>query len=207
MFNRGRLVNAAFLENMGYGYYIFHDVDIFPVRGTPKTEPEHFGYHGMPNYFPIDQARIILKPAQKVAGCIFGVSNQVYQEVNGHSNSYWGWGYEDREFFVRLRRNGIRIDDQGKRAHRNYGKKWFKWLDHGSGWVRGFERNEEVFNRIMKHPRESFKQDGLNSTLYRVEQVTDQPGYKQIDLWIYTAPPHDFGKFDCNLKCIYLNAV
>ena len=184
LFNKGRLMNAAVRENMGYGYYIFHDVDLFPVRSSPHKEPEHFGYHGMPNYFPIDHARIIVKPAQKVAGCVFGVSAQVYSDVNGHSNSYWGWGYEDRDFYERLKHYGVPVEEQGKRGHRSYGQRFFKALDGGSGWVPGFERNEAVFHDIMRNRDEDFKRDGLNSVLYRLDTVHEFDTHRQLDIWI-----------------------
>ncbi|NDB66355.1 MAG: hypothetical protein EB168_11925, partial [Euryarchaeota archaeon] len=144
-FNRGKLLNVGYLNSPNPDYFIFHDVDIFPIRGTKDTEPDHFGYHGMPNYFPTDHARSIAKPAQKVAGCIVAVSNHALRDVNGHSNSYWGWGYEDMDFYYRLRHAEIRIDEQGKRSSKPYGRKWFKWLDKGSGWVDGYERNQQLF--------------------------------------------------------------
>ena len=35
--------------------------------------------------------------------------NMLYFQVNGMSNRYWGWGREDDEFYVRLKKAGLLV--------------------------------------------------------------------------------------------------
>lgn len=38
------------------------------------------------------------------------ISNADFLHVNGLSNKFWGWGREDDDFFIRLKRAGISIN-------------------------------------------------------------------------------------------------
>lgn len=178
--NRGKLKNIGFLETPEKGYTVFHDVDLFPIRR--KVEPDHFGYHGMPNYMALDHARSIAKPAQRCAGCIFAVGNPAFEKVNGFSNSYWGWGYEDMDLWYRLQHYKIQIDEQGKRVSKGYGKAAFTHLDKGTGWAVGHERNKAVLDAVLMNREKNYKSDGLNTCLYRVEKKHEQQGYTMIDV-------------------------
>ncbi|PYO57827.1 MAG: hypothetical protein DMD83_07190 [Candidatus Rokuibacteriota bacterium] len=101
-FNKGALCNAGFLLSAEeYDYFAFHDLDQLPTdpRNTyacPGTVPVHlcsassqYGYR--PAY------------ASMVGGALL-MSREQYRRVNGFSNRYWGWGLEDDDMYVRIRR-------------------------------------------------------------------------------------------------------
>jgi GT2 family glycosyltransferase len=46
----------------------------------------------------------------KLDGCDFGIWREDYEAVNGFDESFVGWGCEDDDLGVRLRRAGTRID-------------------------------------------------------------------------------------------------
>jgi xylosylprotein 4-beta-galactosyltransferase len=38
------------------------------------------------------------------------MTRDLFRQVNGLSNRYWGWGLEDDEFYARLRESGVQIE-------------------------------------------------------------------------------------------------
>lgn len=99
-FNRGKLLNigAVKARELGCDYVVFHDVDMIPkdVDYSYVNKPTHlatnfisgkdtFGIHfdqyfGGVTLFPLD----------------------IFEKINGYSNEYWGWGFEDDDLFYRL---------------------------------------------------------------------------------------------------------
>ena len=91
-FNKGRIMNAAFLEALKIypkiQCFVFHDVDlILEDDRNMYTCPQHprhmsvaidkFGYH---------------LPYSYLIGGVFLLKTEHFKIMNGYSNSYWGWG-------------------------------------------------------------------------------------------------------------------
>ena len=104
-FNRGKLLNIGFQQAIrkGCDYVVFHDVDMLPVdvdysysdvpihlaNGFTNSDREIFDtYFGGVTMFPID----------------------LFKKVNGYSNEYWGWGFEDDDLLMRLTEQNIFTD-------------------------------------------------------------------------------------------------
>ena len=106
-FNRAYLVNAGFRESekSGCDYVAMHDVDLLPINPAiqykyPENNAYHVSSHELhPKY---DYPTFI--------GGILLISRDNYKKVNGMSNKYWGWGLEDDEFYVRMRRGNIMVE-------------------------------------------------------------------------------------------------
>ena len=114
LFNRGSLLNIGFKRAIkeGCDYVVFHDVDLLPLKVDYSYEevPIHLAtdlisntnddfkresfdsYFGGVTIFPVDTFRII----------------------NGYSNQYWGWGFEDDDLFTRCIMKGIPYDTKVK---------------------------------------------------------------------------------------------
>lgn len=96
-FNRGMLCNIGFIHAVkrGCDYVVFHDVDMVPVEVdySPSETPVHLfddqlpfeSYFGGMTMFPV----------------------QDFKKINGFSNMYWGWGYEDDDLRYRCALNNI----------------------------------------------------------------------------------------------------
>ena len=87
-FNKGKIINAAFKESLKDDFsdtYIIHDVDNIPLT------------QNIINYYNEDDLKCLYGD-HWCLGCIFSVSKNVFKRVNGFSNSYWGWGFEDTDF-------------------------------------------------------------------------------------------------------------
>ena len=105
IFNRGKLLNIGFTyaKKMGCDYVVFHDLDMLPIdvdysysnfpvhlatnfKSPPEFERVIFDeYFGGVTLFPIDQ----------------------FEKINGYSNEYWGWGFEDDDLLYRCKLNGL----------------------------------------------------------------------------------------------------
>lgn len=104
-FNRGALLNLGALEAIKQGCteLCFHDVDLIPVdvdygvsagdwpvelvkEVQDEDSEDHSGY----NYL----------------GGAALVRADVFKDVDGYSNKYEGWGYEDDDFLLRLQQKG-----------------------------------------------------------------------------------------------------
>ena len=101
-FNRGMLLNIGFKEAVKQrcDYVVFHDVDMTPIEVDYSNSdyPVHLATHDLPfeEYF----GGITLFPVKD------------FEKINGFSNTYWGWGFEDDDLRYRCIKNNIRLDRQ-----------------------------------------------------------------------------------------------
>lgn len=104
-FNRGKLLNIGFnyAVEAGCDYIAFHDVDMLPIYAdySYTNKPVHlikdletpegisrvlnYDYFGGITLFPID----------------------LFKQINGYSNNYTGWGFEDDDILLRCKENHI----------------------------------------------------------------------------------------------------
>ena len=181
-FNRGKLLNVGFLENeSNFDYFIFHDVDIYPLVSDKlknATSEEEFGFQGIPNYKYDPAPWSIVKPGQRSAGTIFKISKEAYRKVNGHTNCLWGWGYEDNDLYYRITSGAnLHIHEQGKRSS-GYGKWSFGFTRPHTGWAEGHEINQGVVGQMWgENLIPNMQVDGLNSCTYKVDSVETKSEY------------------------------
>lgn len=113
-FNRGALKNIGFMIAMkknSADYVCFHDIDYLPIwvdysypdlptslawfgAETRLVDPGHSDtvvYHNLETFFG--------------GAVLFPIHH--FLSVNGYSNDYWGWGYEDGDIQKRLQYKGI----------------------------------------------------------------------------------------------------
>jgi xylosylprotein 4-beta-galactosyltransferase len=113
-FNRGALVNAAVATLRGlsrsstkgprrsFDYLAIHDFDRYPVwRNDTACMDAASNYYAFPSKNPR-----ALNPSS-FAGGVLVIPTALFRAVNGFSNSYWGWGEEDNDLFIRLRWCGL----------------------------------------------------------------------------------------------------
>jgi xylosylprotein 4-beta-galactosyltransferase len=105
-FNRGALVNVGFLltENSSYDYIAVHDVDLLPVNHNlsyryPADGPFHVSAPDLHPKYHYD----------KFLGGILLINNIHFRQVDGFSNTFWGWGREDDEFYRRIQEAHLTI--------------------------------------------------------------------------------------------------
>lgn len=120
LFNRGILYNTgvSYIINQNNNnnniYICFHDVDILPTNLT--------------NYFKPDNNNINHLYGYKFSlGGIFLMNLESYIKINGFSNKYWGWGYEDNDLLRRILLNNCIVNRTSFNIR--YDKQCFMELD------------------------------------------------------------------------------
>lgn len=108
-FNRGSLLNIGFkyAEELSCDYVVFHDVDMVPVDVdySYSNKPLHISTN-----FIVEENE---KPREMFSEYFGGVTmfpTDVFKQINGYSNKYWGWGYEDTDLLFRCKENDIDLD-------------------------------------------------------------------------------------------------
>lgn len=113
LFNRGMLLNIGFkyAQDLGCDYVIFHDVDLLPVGVdySYDNKPIHLAkkiqYHD-------DERKLKNKTTfDKYFGGVTLFPMLDFIKINGYSNKYWGWGYEDDDLLLRCIKKNIDLDE------------------------------------------------------------------------------------------------
>lgn len=100
LFNRGKLLNIGFEEakKLKCTYVVFHDIDMLPLEVD-------YSFSKIP----------LLLATQKISFDEFFSSVilfpiEYFEKINGYSNTYWGWGFEDDDLFYRCKLNNIPLN-------------------------------------------------------------------------------------------------
>lgn len=100
-FNRGKLINIGAKKAMelGCSYIALHDVDMIPekVDYSPVDRPTHLATEFISDH---GEKRIVF---DTYFGGVTLFPILDFQRVNGYSNEYWGWGYEDDDLLFRCK--------------------------------------------------------------------------------------------------------
>lgn len=99
-FNRGKLLNVGFaLAAPHCDYVVFHDVDYLPVWTDYSCGPlpARLIWHGL----------TLREDPERFFGAVTLFPNDTFRQVNGYSNEYQGWGFEDTDLLQRLALNGL----------------------------------------------------------------------------------------------------
>ena len=91
LFNRGMLCNIGFIEAQkeNCDYIVIHDVDMIPVDVD-------YSYSNVPVHLATDNI-----PFESYFGGMTLFPSNIFEKINGFSNLYWGWGFEDDDLRYR----------------------------------------------------------------------------------------------------------
>jgi hypothetical protein len=97
LFNRGMLCNIGFLESQKQkcDYIVIHDVDMIPIDVD-------YSYSSTPIHLATDNI-----PFESYFGGMTLFPSNTFKEINGFSNLYWGWGFEDDDLRYRCVKNNV----------------------------------------------------------------------------------------------------
>ena len=103
------LLNVGFTEAMkdfNYTCTIFHDIDLIPMNETnmyscPTSLPLHMSAKVSTFAYEVPYAQIF--------GGVMALTRQHFEQVNGFSNMFWGWGGEDDDMYNRVVDHGLDI--------------------------------------------------------------------------------------------------
>ena len=106
-FNRGKLLNIGFLkaEELGCDYIALHDVDMLPVDAD-------YSYVDKPTHL-ITELELPKGVSRTLYDEYFGgvtlFPTNIFRQINGYTNKYYGWGFEDDDLLLRCRENHIEL--------------------------------------------------------------------------------------------------
>jgi hypothetical protein len=97
LFNRGMLCNIGFIEAQkeNCDYIVIHDVDMIPIDVD-------YSYSNVPVHLATDGI-----PFESYFGGMTLFPSNIFEKINGFSNLYWGWGFEDDDLRYRCIKNDI----------------------------------------------------------------------------------------------------
>ena len=106
-FNKGVLINAAFVEAMADRHWdcvCLHDVDLVVQGNTnlyscPSDHVQHL-VSGVDRW-------LWQLPYEELAGGASVIMSEHFRLINGLSTAYWGWGGEDDDFFTRVKHSNL----------------------------------------------------------------------------------------------------
>ena len=101
-FNKGFLFNVGFKESQNSDYFVLHDVD-----QIPENPSNDYAFKKRPTHLLTSTSQWNYKkgPSGNVGGALM-ITRQKYQEINGYSNNFGGWGREDDNMALRLQKHG-----------------------------------------------------------------------------------------------------
>jgi hypothetical protein len=109
MFNRGMLLNIGFkyAVKLRCDYVVFHDIDLIPVEVdySYSEHPIHLAKKTIDT-----ETNEIKESFDKYFGGVTLFSVDDFIKINGYSNKYWGWGFEDDDLFLRCEYARLKSD-------------------------------------------------------------------------------------------------
>ncbi|XP_030838058.1 beta-1,4-galactosyltransferase 6-like isoform X2 [Strongylocentrotus purpuratus] len=171
LFNRGLMKNVGYRGATRFGDWncvIFHDIDLVPMKGG-----NYYGCDNFPRHLAAytEQFKYRL-PYETIFGGVVGLTAEQVRLSNGYSNAYWGWGGEDDELFVRLKRRGINITRETEHGY-------YRSLQHKKKLKK--QLCPEV-NCLYNNFQLRADWEGINNMTYSIKSLELFPLYTKISV-------------------------
>ena len=201
-FNRGFLLNIGFnyAKKDKCNYVVFHDIDMLPIDVD-------YSYSEIPLHL---STNFILEEGEKERelfdeyfGGVTMFPIESFDKINGYSNKYWGWGYEDTDLLLRCVKNDIelntlKIKNMGRKGQtlKFNGKNSYVECDN----VIDFYDSATLFVSFFPEKLQ------LNHTKESDEfTVFSVPGY-DFAICYNSFSRYNFCAFDTKLNALYVNS-
>ena len=104
-FNRGKLLNIGFkvAQTKRCDYVVFHDLDMLPIDVD-------YSYSEVPLHLATNFTNSNRELFKTYFGGVTMFPVDSFEKVNGYSNEYWGWGFEDDDLLMRLTETNVLTD-------------------------------------------------------------------------------------------------
>jgi hypothetical protein len=178
LFNRGMLLNIGFVyaKKLKCDYVVFHDVDMIPeqVDYSYCEHPLHLATGFVENKNNKDKNSELF---DQYFGGVTMFTIEDFTKIDGFSNKYWGWGYEDTDLLFRCKKHSINLN---KFKIKNKGKPKLNLSFNGvDSYVEG--KNIINFNKNFT----------LHVSFYS-DKIRCNPSNDIDDYNIFTLPGYDF---------------
>ena len=106
----GRPFNREVMKNIGFKYpspevdfVCFHDIDLLPISADYRRSRH-------PAMIISDGLDFSPEFIKHLFGGVVVMEKHHFEQANGFSNNYWGWGFEDVDLRERLLRINVQTD-------------------------------------------------------------------------------------------------
>jgi hypothetical protein len=199
-FNRGKLLNIGFLEaeKLKCDYVVFHDVDMIPINAD-------YSYSNVPIHLAnkfTSTSKVKRVVFDEYFGGVTIFPTQLFRRINGYSNQYWGWGFEDNDLLYRCKTFGIPLD---KKEILNMGGNTTALKFNG---VNAYVKSKNVINVrrsltifVSFYPAETVLDHLKDEDVYTILGI---PGY-DLAISYNSYKRYTFNVFDISSKALYID--
>jgi hypothetical protein len=177
-FNRGKLLNIGFIKakDLGCDYVVFHDVDMIPLEVD-------YSYSEIPLHLATNFELEFDKSKNLEFDDYFGgvtmFSVDTFERINGYSNLYWGWGFEDDDLLFRAAENRVALDT--KIIGKNDKKKLYGLSFNGT----------DTYIKIRKKDLLDFEQDTSILISFKPDDIISNPNNEYDEYTAFSIPGYD----------------
>ena len=196
LFNRGMLLNIGFqyAKKLNCDYVVFHDIDMLPidVDYSYSDKPIHLAYDIGKETFDTYFGGVTMFPVN------------LFEKINGYSNKYWGWGYEDDDLLLRCKKNEIPLDEIQIKNYKGSGK--IVRLNGTNAYIKGknvFNFNHDMTLFISFFPYEITCDTEKDVDIYPIFNI---PSGYDFSISYNSFSRYNFCTFDSEKKSLYVNS-
>ena len=177
-FNRGKLLNIGYLKakELGCTYVVFHDVDMLPIDVD-------YSYSELPMHlatnFELEYDKSKNLSFDDYFGGVTMFSSDTFERVNGYSNLYWGWGFEDDDLLFRVNQKKIPLDS--KIIGKNLTKKLYGLSFSGN----------DSYIKIPKKDLLDFTNDTSILITFKPDDIVSNPNNDYDEYTAFSIPGYD----------------
>ena len=177
-FNRGKLLNIGFIKakELLCDYVVFHDIDMLPLEVD-------YSYSAVPLHLATNFELEYDKSKNLIFDDYFGgvtmFSVETFEKVNGYSNQYWGWGFEDDDLLFRTAEKKIALDTKiiGKTDVKNlYGLSF---------------NGTDSYIKIPKKDLLDFEKDTSILITFKPDDIISNPNNEYDEYTVFSIPGYD----------------
>ena len=197
LFNRGMLLNIGFkyAQRAGCNYVVFHDVDMIPlvVDYSYSPNPVHLATGFLDNREIFDDyfGGVTLFPVKD------------FIKIDGYSNKYWGWGYEDDDLLFRCKEKLLSLDKLQIKNLRKKGKSLkFNGVNSAVKCKNVIDFTSSFSLFISFYPDELELDHKKDSDEFAVFSI---PGY-DFAICYTSFRRYNFCAFDSQVNALYINS-
>jgi hypothetical protein len=197
-FNRGSLLNIGFtkVKDLGCKYVVFHDVDMLPidVDYSFTDKPIHLATNFK------NQNREIF---EEYFGGVTLFPLYDFKLIDGYSNKYWDWGYEDTDLLYRCEKHDIQLDNHKIKNMGKPGKAIkFNGVDSYIKAKNIYDLDDDLTFFVSFYPDDiicDYKKDTDYYTIFSIPGYDTSISYNSFSRYCFLT-------FDVNKESIFLNS-